>query len=103
MLFPYFCYIKLPEMYWLKTTQKHYLTAVEVSCLKWVGKAVILLEARGESVSLLFQFFRATYTPWFMAFYKNPMIILDSHAWSKSVSPAPDPQLHQIFKVPCAM
>ena len=79
MLFPYLSCIKLPEMYWLKTTQLHYLTAVEVRSLKWVGRAEILLEARGESVSLLFQFFRATYTPWFMAFFWNHSILISCY------------------------
>lgn len=57
----YYCYNKLLQTQWLKTTRL-VSTALEVGSLKWVHKAVFLLEALEEMLfPCLFYFLKAAY------------------------------------------
>lgn len=49
----YRCCDKLPQASWWLNTHTDYLTVLGVRSLKWVSRAVFLLEALGETVSSL--------------------------------------------------
>lgn len=53
-----YCYCnKSPQFFWLKTIEMYRLMILEVRSLKWVGRSVFLLEARGKNPFLAFSIF----------------------------------------------